>query len=321
MASYQNSNGDFLQPKQNDEALDFFFADDAIMRNEVEGQLPQSVPQFSNENFFSSEYSYKDKDMGEKPYNNEFLLHNEEFSHFINPNNISNPYISAQNGTNKNSQSQIELDTDSKGTSRKENSGTYVDDQLLNEEDRKKKINRDAQRAFRRRKEEKLKEMEQKWMNSENDKKELLQQIEKLKKVTYEMSLENKELHKKSLISGSEYDNNTSTASSISHNSPIYNFPNKTEYVQYIYSGSAHDGNLAQLKDISYQTDDGEAMTVSKTWEYLFKKLQEKEQEGYTFDSWKVMCLMKGHEVCHGSGAAYLKSFVDSVVDANLEEL
>lgn len=322
MTSYGNNNGDISDTKHKDEILDYIFTNNDVLRNDAQGQLPQNgLPSFLKENNFSSEHSYHDDNSNYKPYKSEQLSNNEDFSQFINPTNIASPYFLVPEDTNKNSQTKSDSHTDSKDTLMKDNSVSSTDNQHLSDEERKKKINREAQRAFRRRKEEKLKEMEQKWMNSEKDKQELLQQIEELKKATYEMSMENKELQKKNHVSGSEYNNNTSTASSISHNSPIYNFPNKTEYVQYIYSGSAHDADVTQLKDIRYQTDQGEAMTVSKTWEYLFKQLQEKEQQGYTFDTWQIMSLMKGHEVCHGSGAAYMKSFVDSVINTNVQEL
>ncbi|KAL6929017.1 hypothetical protein ACO0SA_002351 [Hanseniaspora valbyensis] len=205
----------------------------------------------------------------------------------------------------------------------------------LTEEEKKKKINRDAQRAFRQRKEEKLKLMEEKWKNSENDKKHLLKEIEELRKITYDMSQENRELLRKHSIDNNYYtpDRSTSDSSASTNNgkisvanknTPLYNFPNRTEYVQFIYENSRHvlNTDISELSDMEYRTNDGEqAMTVPKTWEYLLKTLHEKEQEGYTFDTWHIMSVMKGNEVCHGSGAAYMKSFVDSVLKDNMREL
>ncbi|XBW37159.1 hypothetical protein QEN19_002737 [Hanseniaspora menglaensis] len=205
----------------------------------------------------------------------------------------------------------------------------------LTEEEKKKKTNREAQRAFRRRKEEKLKEMEAKWINSENDKKQLMNEIEDLRKLTYEMSQENRELLKKhgsssntnaQKVSTVNNDNDQiySLGSSVKSNSPSYNFPDRTEYVQFVYHDNQHVINqeIGNLPDLEYTTAEGEeAMTVPKTWEYLFKRLHEKEEEGQTFDTWQVMNDMKGNEVCHGSGAAYMKSFVDYVLNQNVKEI
>lgn len=199
------------------------------------------------------------------------------------------------------------------------------------EEEKRRKINRDAQRAFRKRKDEKLKEMESKWMNSENDRKKLLIEINDLKKQSYEICQENKVLFKKATET-SRRDGVNSNSADLRHenhlvgneSNNLYNFPNKTEYVQFIYNDSSHSvkSNIEDIPDLEYKTATGEeALTIPKTWEYLSTKLHEKEQEGYTFDTWHIMNLMKGHEVCHGSGAAYMKSYIDSILHENLEEL
>lgn len=312
MEQYGGHNG-FYNFKNNDEILELLNNDDILRKNlnvdTSERDVHSAIKGKSKINEFDS--------ISVNPYENNFFLQTQGANSSLDPSNINNSYnseLSIKQEFNHNSESRTH-----QKSSKKDIAELLNNDQTLNDEERKKRINREAQRAFRRRKEEKLKEMEQKWLDSENDKKQLLKQIEELKKTTYEMSIENKELQKKNLTSSSEYKNMSST-SSISH-SPNYNFPNKTEYVQYIYAGSPHEAYLTQLKDIDYQTDEGEAITVSKTWDYLFRKLQEKELEGYTFDTWQIMNLMKGHEVCHGSGAAYMKSFVDSVINANVKEL
>ncbi|KAL6937054.1 hypothetical protein ACO0OL_001609 [Hanseniaspora opuntiae] len=283
MDQYGNHNGYQYYLKNNEEIFDLLNNDDLLRKNVNLDTSERGMHPALQENLKTNEF----ESVPINSYESEFAIQAKGNNNFLDPSNISNSYNSEINIKQEfNHNPEI---------------GTY------------------EKRAFRRRKEEKLKEMEQKWMDSENDKKQLLKQIEELKKTTYEMSIENKELQKKNLTSSSDYKNMSST-SSISH-SPNYNFPNKAEYVQYIYAGSPHEAYLTQIKDIKYLTDEGEAMTVSKTWDYLFRRLQEKELEGYTFDTWQIMSLMKGHEVCHGSGAAYMKSFVDSLINANVKEL
>lgn len=308
-----NHNGFQNYLKANDEIFDLLNNDDLLRKNvNLDISERDLHPAFKG-NSKTSEFESVPANL----YDGEFALEDKGSSSFLNPANIAYSYnsqIKIKQEFNHNP----EIGTHDK-LSNKDTADSSINDQPLNDDERKKRINREAQRAFRRRKEEKLKEMEQKWMDSENDKKQLLKQIEELKKTTYEMSIENKELQKKNLTANSDFKNISST-SSVSH-SPNYNFPNKAEYVQYIYAGSPHEAYLTHIKDVDYLTDEGEAMTVSKTWDYLFRRLQEKELEGYTFDTWHIMSLMKGHEVCHGSGAAYMKSFVDSLINANVKEL
>lgn len=313
MDQYGNHNGYQYYLKNNEEIFDLLNNDDLLRKNVNLDTSERGMHPALQENLKTNEF----ESVPINSYESEFAIQAKGNNNFLDPSNISNSYNSEIN-IKQEFNHNPEIGTYEK-SSTKDISDSFNNDQPLNDEERKKRINREAQRAFRRRKEEKLKEMEQKWMDSENDKKQLLKQIEELKKTTYEMSIENKELQKKNLTSSSDYKNMSST-SSISH-SPNYNFPNKAEYVQYIYAGSPHEAYLTQIKDINYLTDEGEAMTVSKTWDYLFRRLQEKELEGYTFDTWQIMSLMKGHEVCHGSGAAYMKSFVDSLINANVKEL
>lgn len=248
---------------------------------------------------------------------------NDELNKILN----SNAFSTAQHRDKPESYTDSLLDIDLKNA----DPATANSNDESTEEEKRRKINRDAQRAFRKRKEEKLKEMELKWMNSENDKKRLLKENDDLKKQSFEICQENKELFKKATAtSGSDGIN--SNIAGVRHgnksfgndNNTLYNFPNKTEYVQFIYDDTNHGStpNINELPDLEYKTSSGEeALTVPKTWEYLSTKLHEKEQEGYTFDTWHIMNLMKGNEVCHGSGAAYMKSYVDSTLEENLKEL
>ena len=117
---------------------------------------------FWKKNNINLENSYHDNSSNYKTYKSDPLFNNEEFSQFIDPTNITSPDFLVPKDTNKNSQTKSDSHTDSKVTLIKDTGVSSTDNQHLNDEEHKKKINREAQRAFRRRKEEKLKEMEQK---------------------------------------------------------------------------------------------------------------------------------------------------------------
>ncbi|SSD59056.1 uncharacterized protein SCODWIG_00817 [Saccharomycodes ludwigii] len=189
---------------------------------------------------------------------------------------------------------------------------------------RKKEQNRTAQKAFRERKEAKLKELEIKLKESEHHRESLLQEMEELKKKSLEISIENKLL----LESGGDP---LKSSLLLDHKHAKFTFPSKNEFSEYLVDLDKHHvDTVNELKTLKYDINQGqeELLTVPATWEYLNDLLNEYEMNqsvcnsgtsdnnsNSTFDIYYIMSELKGHEVCHGHGPAYYKSFINKLVE------
>lgn len=171
---------------------------------------------------------------------------------------------------------------------------------------RKKAQNRAAQRAFRERKEAKLKELERKLMESEQNRESLLKEVEQLRRQNLEINTENKLLLEKG----------GSSLPSKVLSDPLkdkFTFPTEDEFFSSIVS---NHGYPVKKLSLHYQNEQGKKLlTVPATWEYLHRLSDEQD-----FDIYFVMENLKGKEVCHGHGPAYLKEVIDELVKNSMLE-
>lgn len=195
-----------------------------------------------------------------------------------------------------------------------------------NPEDKKKAQNRAAQKAFRERKEARLKELEIKLNESESNREILQREVEELRKLNKEIHAENRSLLqrndrdcfesvKNERFSNSVLDQNQNNSTpNTSHTQDTdgpFSFPQREQY----YNSLMTDMNdIArkhgqEMENKIYNDNEGQTiLTIPATWQYL-QKLDHGD-----LDVIEVMQMLRGNEVCHGSGGAYPKAVIDSII-------
>lgn len=179
------------------------------------------------------------------------------------------------------------------------------DDALLTEEEltiKKKAQNRLAQRAFRERKETKLKELETRLLHSETERQMLLEQLEQIRSLFVLVHTQNERLR-------------------MSHNGgldqePLVSFPRTQKaFVEHMTKGKAHKVSGDTMNKVYDEPlkPGLKMLGVGAVWDYLQIKREEEKYED--IDMLEVMDLLKGSELCHGFGPAYLLLFVDSTLE------
>lgn len=185
------------------------------------------------------------------------------------------------------------------------------------EKDRKRALNRAAQKAFRDRKEAKVKQLEQKLRESEQDREQLLKELEDLRKHNIEMHAENRILLQTQGTNAAPFliqsPMNPSQGLGQASANNKFTFPSQRDFVQQLITLEEQNANSASPETpppIQYSFNGQDMMTVAATWEYLHR-LSEK----LDFDVSLVMCKLKGRQVCHGNGPSFLKSDIDRYID------
>lgn len=188
-----------------------------------------------------------------------------------------------------------------------ENSSIFAEDK-----EKKKQRNREAQKAFRDRKDAKLKELELKLRESEIHKQNLYTELENLKKLNTQLIFSNSAVSNGTSMATQSNNLDDVTSSSPQHNLK-FTFPSEDEFFENIMKGRL-DANLRE-KTLYKNDGDQQLLTVPATWEYLHSLTDFME-----LDITYVMERLKGHEMCHGFGAAYKKEVIDAIVEESIDK-
>lgn len=199
-----------------------------------------------------------------------------------------------------------------------------------NREWKKKLQNRKAQKAFRLRKEAKLQDLEVKLQEAEQLQLQLAKEVDTLRRDNIEMNKINRHLYKQQprSLSLSSQASQASLTQSLPPASASSNrtqdqehfdvaFPSRDEfYDKLIAQDSKHRASNGHVSSLEYNDDSGNVLlTVPATWQYLSQIYQ--NMDDVDMDINTIMNSLRGHEMCHGHGAAYPKALVDQLVRLN----
>ncbi|CAL9729320.1 AP-1-like transcription factor Yap3p [Monosporozyma unispora] len=176
-----------------------------------------------------------------------------------------------------------------------------------NKEWKKKLQNRKAQKAFRLRKEAKLQDLETKLQEAEQLQNELYKEVDTLRRDNIEMNKINRHLSKQQ----QQYHPHSEQG----HFDVA--FPSKDEFYDILIAmDSKHRAGNKPVSSLQYNDDSGNILlTVPATWQYLLQIYQDMDDNEMNVDA--IMNSLRGHEMCHGHGAAYPKALVDQLVSLN----
>ncbi|CAL9733799.1 AP-1-like transcription factor Yap3p [Monosporozyma servazzii] len=201
------------------------------------------------------------------------------------------------------------------GSATTSNNTTSPQDVDDGDKDWKKKLqNRKAQKAFRLRKEARLQELEVKLQEAEQLQVQLNKEVDTLRRDNIEMNKINRHLYKQQPRSHSL----TSTPPLPSHTQDQehfdVSFPSRDEfYDKLIAQDSKHRSSNGPVSSLEYNDNAGNVLlTVPATWQYLSQIYQNMDDADMDINA--IMNSLRGHEMCHGHGAAYPKALIDQLV-------
>lgn len=192
------------------------------------------------------------------------------------------------------------------------------------ERELKKRIqNRKAQKAFRLRKEAKLQDLEAKLHEAEQIQNELSQQVDSLRRDNIEMNKMNRQLNKLGQEQGQIQGQSQGPEQEERREEEMYRirFPTSDEFYDRMIPRDSVNRHDHPVSSLQYNDEHGNVLlTIPATWQYLLQIFQE-QGDGDEYDDdmniEEIMASLRGHEMCHGHGAAYPKSLIDHLVAAH----